>query len=128
MSIYNNEASKIYPDLNPTAPQGSQTYWLIKLSETEAYFFSQIEVRRQNAKNIKRFNTITGILNTGLITSAVIAGGVSTATFASGVGLPVGAAFGEAGLLLFLATVIIWKFFKTLAVKQNKHDTIKLHA
>ena len=41
---------------------------------------------------MKRFNTITGIVDTGLITSTVITGGISIATFASGVGLPVGIA------------------------------------
>ena len=41
---------------------------------------------------MKRFNTITGIVDTGLITSTVITGGISIAAFASGVGLPVGIA------------------------------------
>ena len=35
MSVYNNEA-KIYPDLNPTAPQEPQSYRLNELSEIEA--------------------------------------------------------------------------------------------
>ena len=66
MSIYDNE-TKIYPDLNPTAPQGPQTYRLTKLSEIEAYFLNEIEVREQIAKKMKRFNTITGIVDTGQI-------------------------------------------------------------
>ena len=37
MSIYDNEF-KIYPDLNPTALQEPQSYWLNKLSEIEAIF------------------------------------------------------------------------------------------
>ena len=49
MSIYNNE-TKIYPDLNPTAPREPQTYRLNKLGETEAYFLNEIEVREQIAK------------------------------------------------------------------------------
>ena len=49
MSIYNNE-TKIYPDLNPTAPQESQSYRLNKLSEIEAYFLNEIDVGEQNAK------------------------------------------------------------------------------
>ena len=32
MSIYDNETSKIYPDLNPTAPQEPQTYRLKKFT------------------------------------------------------------------------------------------------
>ena len=44
MSIYDNETNKIYPDLNPTAPQEPQTYRLKKLTEIEAYLLDEIEV------------------------------------------------------------------------------------
>ena len=67
MSTYDNE-SKIYPDLNPTALQEPQTYRLKKLTETEALFLDEIEVHERIAKKMKRFNTITGIVDTGLIT------------------------------------------------------------
>ena len=80
MSIYNNE-TKIDLDLNPTAPQELQSYRLNKLSEIEAYFLNEIEVREQIAKKMKRFNTITGIVDTGLITSTVITEGISIAAF-----------------------------------------------
>ena len=105
MSVYENE-TKIYPDLNPTAPQEPQTYHLNKSSETETYFLNQIEVREQIAKKMKRFNTITGILETGLITSTMITGGISIAAFASGAGLPVGIALSGTSLLLSLATAM----------------------
>ena len=127
MSIYNNE-TKIYPDLNPIAPQKPQSYRLNKLSEIEAYFLSEIEVREQIAKKMKRFNTITGIVDTGLITSTVITEGISIAAFASGVGLSVGIALSGTSLLLSLATAITQKFFKTFTVKQEKPDAIKLLA
>ena len=87
MNIYDNE-TKIYPDLNSAAPQEPQTYRLNKLSEIEAYFLNEIEVREQMAEKIKRFNTITDIVETGLITSTVITEGISIAALASGAGLP----------------------------------------
>ena len=49
MSVYDNE-TKIYPDLNTTAPQEPQSYRLNKLSEIEAYFLNEIEAREQIAK------------------------------------------------------------------------------
>ena len=73
MSIYDNETN-IYPDLNPTAPQEPQIYRINKLTEIESYFLDKIEVRERIAKKMKRFNTITGILDAGLITSTVITG------------------------------------------------------
>ena len=115
MSIYDNE-TKIYPDLNPTAPQEPQTYWLKKLTEIEAFFLDNIEGREGTAKKMKPLNTITGIVDTGLITLTVITGGISIAAFSSGVGLPVGIALGGTSLLLSLATVITRKSFKTFTV------------
>ena len=127
MSVYENK-TKIYPDLNPTAPQEPQTYCLNKLSEIEAYFLHEIEVREEIAKKIKRFNTITGIVDTGLITSTVITGGISIAAFASSAGLPVGIALSGTSPLLSLATAITRNSFKMSTVKQEKHDSIKLLA
>ena len=98
------------------------------MSEIEANVHNEIEVREQIAKKIKRFNTITDIVDLGLITSTVITGGISIAAFASGVGLPVGIALSGTSLLLSLATAITRKSFKIFTVKQEKHDAIKLLA
>ena len=118
----------MYPVLNPTAPQESQTYHLDKLSETETYFLNQIEVREQIVKKMKRFNTIKGIVDTVLITSTVITAGISIAADASGVGLPVCIDLSRTTLLLSLATAITQKSFKIFTVKQEKHDAISLLA
>ena len=42
--------TKIYPDLNPTAPQESQAYRLQKLTEIETFFLDEIEVRERIVK------------------------------------------------------------------------------
>ena len=127
MSIYDNE-SKIYPDLNPSAPQEPQSYRLQKLTEIEAYLLNEIEVREWIGKKMIRFIRVTGIVDTSLITSTVITGGISIAAFASGVGLLVGIALSGTSLLLSLATAITQKSFKIFTVKQEKHDVIKLLA
>ena len=67
-------------------------------------------------------------MDTGLITSTVITGGISIAAFASDVGLPVGIALRGTSLILSLASVITQKSFKTVTVKQEKHNSIKLLA
>ena len=124
MSIYGNE-TKIYLELNPTALQESQTCRLNKLSEIETYYLNEIEFRKYIAKKMKRFNTITGIADTGLITSMVITGGINIAAFVSGAGLPIGIALSGTSLLLSLATVITQNYFKIFTIKQEKHDAIK---
>ena len=91
------------------------------MSEIEAYFLGEIEVCEQNAKKKqKRFNTITGIVNISLITSAVINGGISTTAFASDVRLHVVIALDVTSLASSLVTCITRKISKTLTVKQKK--------
>ena len=116
--MYDNE-TKIYPELNPTAPQEPQSYRLNKLSEIETYILEETDVCEQIAKKMKQFNIITGIVDTGLITLTAIIGGISIAAFASGVGLPVGISLSETSLLLSLSTVATRKSFKTFTVKQE---------
>ena len=67
-------------------------------------------------------------MDTGLITSPVITGGISIAAFASGVGLPVAITLRGTSLLLAVPTVITRKSFKTFTVNKEKHDIIKLLA
>ena len=99
------------------------------MSEIEAFFLDEIEICEEIVKKMKQFNTITGIVDTGLITSTVIIGGISiTAAFSTGVGLLVGFALSGTSLLLSLATAITQKSPKMFTVKQEKHDAIKLLA
>ena len=67
-------------------------------------------------------------MDTGLVTSTVIIGGISIAAFASGVGLPVSIALSGTSLLISLATVITQESFKNFTGKQEKHDAIKVLA
>ena len=108
MSIYDNE-TKFYPDLNPSATQESQAYCLNKLSETEAFFLDEIEVREQIAKKKKMIQYNHRYRRHSLITSTMITGGISIAAFASRVGLPVGITL--SGTSLSIATAITQKSF-----------------
>ena len=57
MSIYDNNASKICSDLNPTAPSqqevNPQNYSLAKISEVEAYLLDKIGVQERQVKKIQ---------------------------------------------------------------------------
>ena len=79
----------------------------------ETYLLDETEVRERPAKKLKRFNTITSIFDTCLITSRVITGGISITAFASGViGLPVGIAFIETSILFSFGATVTQKSFK----------------
>ena len=86
----------------------------------------ETEVRERIAKKMKQFNTITGIVDTRLITPILITEEISIAAFTSDVRLSVGITLSGISLLLSLATVITRKSFETFTVKQEKHDAIKL--
>ena len=73
---------------------------------------------------MKRFNSIINILDTGVITSTVITGVVSIATFAKGIDLPVGTAL-RTSILFSLAIAITQNSFEMFTVKQEKHDATK---
>ena len=75
--------SKMYPNLKPTAPEDPQGYRLQKLTKIEAFFLDEIEIHEQLAKKMKRFCTITMIVDTHLIVSTVISRRISITTFAS---------------------------------------------
>ena len=130
MSVYDNDTSKVYPTLGPSAPPSQevnpQTYRLAKISEIEAYFLDEIDAREKLAKKIKRFRTITAVLDRSLIITTAITGGISIAALASGIGLPVGIGFPATSLLLFLATIITQKTMSIFKSKEKKHDDTRL--
>ena len=47
---WSDNKTKIYSDLNPTAPQEPQAYRLQKLTEIETFFLDEIEVRERIVK------------------------------------------------------------------------------
>ena len=128
MSVYDNDTSKIYSTLDPSAPQSQevnpQTCRLAKISEIEAYFLDEIDTREKLAKKIKRFSTFTAVLDTSLITTTAITGGISIAAIASGIGLPVGIGFSATSLLLSLATTITRK---TISIFNSKEKSMMIY-
>ena len=69
---------------------------------------------------MKRFNTITRILDTGLITSIVITGKVFIALFASDVGVTVGISL-SGTRLKFFAIVITQKILSNVLQQSKKN-------
>ena len=87
-----------------------------------------IDAREKLAKKIKRFSTITAVLDTSLITTTAITGGISIAAISSGIGLPVGISLSATSLLPSLATTITRKTISIFKSKEKKHDNIRLVA
>ena len=132
MSVYDNDTSKIYPTLGPSAAPSQevnpQTYRLAKIIKIEAYFLDEIDAHEKLAKKIKRFSTITAVLDTSLITTTAITGGISIAAIANGIGFPVGINLSATSLRLSLATTITRKTMSIFKSKEKKHEHIRLLA
>ena len=128
MSVYDNYTSKIYPTLGSSAPPSQevnpQTYRLAKISEIERYFLDEIDAGEKLTKKIKRFSTITAVLDTSLITTTAITGGISIVALASGIALPVGISLSATSLLLALATTITRK---TMSIFKSKEKSMTIY-
>ena len=74
MSLYENDASKICPALNPTTSlqqeANPQNYRLAKISEVELWFLHKITEREKSAKKMQLLDTILNAVGSGLITRA----------------------------------------------------------
>ena len=86
----------------------------------------QLRLAGGRPKKKKRFNTIIGIIDTSIITLSAITGWTSIPAFASGVGVPLGAALGGFSVFFSLSTIATRKYSRSLTVKQGKQDAIKL--
>ena len=127
MSIYHNK-TKIYPDLNPIAPQEPQTYRLNKLSELRHFLLMKLKNVNRRQKKKKRLITILSITDTRLIISTVLTARISIAALANGVGLSVGTALGKVSLLFSLMTPTTQKYLTASIVAREKRNSIKLLA
>ena len=54
MSIHDNEKSKIYPDLNPTASQKPQAFFLKYLTEIEVIYLMKLNFVKDWQKKKKK--------------------------------------------------------------------------
>lgn len=100
-----------------------------KLTKIKAYVLDQIEVRKRLAKKVKRFDRITSVIDVSLKHKKLLLELLFfIARFSSGVCLPVGVVLSRTSPLFSLIPAITQKFVKTFTAKQEKHNTIKLHA
>ena len=99
-----------------------------ELTEIEAYLLDEIDVRECLEKRSNKFDKITSIMDTVIMTSSFITAGVSIGSFQSGAGQPIDIALSRTSLRLPLATAILGKSSKMFTAKQEKHDAIKFLA
>ena len=81
------------------------TIRLNKISEIEDYFIAEIKERELMSKKLSKYISLFDYFDKSLIVLSVRSGGVSIASFATGIGIPVGIT--SASLRLSLCTGLV---------------------
>ena len=105
----------IYPNLND-----QQQFTLNKMSEINDYFISGIGERELMSKRLSKYIASFDYFDKSLIVSSATGGSISTPSFATVFGVPVGIASASFGLASSISTGIVKKLLKTTQNKKKK--------
>ena len=106
------------PNLN------NQQFRLNKISEIEKYFIAEIKKREFMTKNLSKYISFFDYFDKSLIVLPVTSDGVSIASFATAIGVPIGIASASFSLAFSLCAGLIKKLLK--ATRNKKRSLIKL--
>ena len=76
------------------------------------------------SKNLSKYTASFEYLDKSLIVLSVATGSISTASFATTIGVPVGIISASRSLAFSITTVLVKKFLKTIRYKKKKHNKI----
>ena len=124
MNEYNfREAHNIYPNLNK-----QQQFRSNKINEIKDYFVGEIKERELISKRLSKFIASFDYFGKSLIVLSVATGSISTASFATVIGAPVGIASACFSLAFSIFTEVLKKLLKTTRNKTKKHNKIVMLA
>ena len=122
-----HEAPNMYPNLNANIFNDQQCR-LNKIDEIKDCFIAEIRERKVMSKNLSKYIDFFDYLDKSLIVLSVATGSVSTASFATAIGAPVGIMSASCSLVFSITTGFVRKFFKTIRNKKKKHNKIVMLA
>ena len=114
-----HEKPGIYPNI-----LNDQQFRLNKINEIKDYFIAEIKERELMRKNLSKYIASFEYLDKSLIFLSVATGSISTASFATAIGAPVGIMSASCSLVFSITTGFVKKFLKTIRNKTKK-NTIK---
>ena len=80
----------MYPNLNAISLSNQQQFRLNKINEIKDYFVAEIKERELMSKRLSKYIASFDYFDKSLIVSCITAGSISTASFATVIGAPVG--------------------------------------
>ena len=117
------EAPNIYPNLND-----QQQFRLDKVNEIKDYFITEIKERELRSKMLSKYFASFDYFDKSLIVLSVTSGRMSTASFSTVIGAPVGIASASFNLAFSISTRIVKKLLKTTRNKKKKHNKLVMLA
>ena len=118
------ERSNIYRNLNEISLSDQQHFRLNKINEIKDYFFAEIKERELMSKRLRKYIAFCDYFDKSLIVLSATSGSISTTSFATVIGTPVGIASASLSLTFSLFTRIVKKLLKTTRNKKKKHNKI----
>ena len=95
---------------------------LSKIIGTENYFFQDINQRKSCSEKLNKYVTAFDYIDKVLVVLSTTSTGVSTISFTSTVGEPVGTASASFTLIFYLTTGIVNKLLNITRNKKKKHE------
>ena len=110
------------PNLN------NQQFRLNKISEIEEYFITEIKERELMSKKLSKYISFFYYFDKSLIVLSVASGGVSIASVATAIGVPIEITSASFDLAFSLCTGLVKKLLKATRNKRMKHEKIVMLA
>ena len=121
-------SSTKYNSPNIYASLNNQQFRLSKISEVRDYFIGEIKEKTLMSKRLSKHIASFDYFDKSLIVLSVTTGSISSASFATVIGAPVGIASASLSLAFSISTGIVKKLFKTTRNKKKKDDKIVMLA
>ena len=102
----------------------NQQFRLNKISKLEDYFIAEIKERELMIKTLSKCISFFGYFDKSLFVLSVTSGGISIASLAAVIGVPIGITNASFSLAVSLCTGLVKKLLK--ASKNRKRNIIKL--
>ena len=127
-SIQGNSIESIEHSSVDTSNLNNQRFRLNKISEIEDYFIAEIKERELMSKKLSKHISLFDYFDKYLIVLSVTSGGVSIASFATVIGVPIGITSASLSLAFALCTGLVKKLLKATRNKKAKHNKIVMLA
>ena len=122
-----HETHNIYPNLGVSLSDQHQ-FRLNKISKIKDYFVVEIKERELMSKRLSKYIASIDYFDKPLIVLSTTTGSISTASFATVIGAPVGIVSASFSLAFSISTGTIKKLLKATRNKKKKHNKVVILA